>query len=113
MVLAIPLNRNGGTRPAPPQPASNLTKPLLLNHLSRARCPKVKVIAQYKQPRKGLDQGQSLQCIDAPCCEQHGENASMAWTSDIPCPCGLPQPYAQCCGRWHAGPLHLQAPDAQ
>ena len=22
-------------------------------------------------------------------------------------------PYAACCGRYHAGPLHLQAPDAQ
>lgn len=29
------------------------------------------------------------------------------------CPCGLPAPYAQCCGRWHAGPLHLQAPSAE
>lgn len=29
------------------------------------------------------------------------------------CPCGLPQPYAACCGRWHEGPQHLQAPDAQ
>ena len=30
-----------------------------------------------------------------------------------PCPCGLPAPYADCCGRWHAGPLHLQAPVAE
>jgi len=22
-------------------------------------------------------------------------------------------PYAACCGRWHTGPLHLQAPDAE
>ena len=29
------------------------------------------------------------------------------------CPCGLPLPYANCCGRYHAGPLHLQAPDAE
>lgn len=29
------------------------------------------------------------------------------------CPCGLPVPYADCCGRYHAGPLHLQAPDAE
>jgi len=29
------------------------------------------------------------------------------------CPCGLPRPYADCCGRYHAGPLHLQAPDAE
>lgn len=28
-----------------------------------------------------------------------------------PCPCGGPD-YAQCCGRWHAGARHLQAPDA-
>lgn len=36
----------------------------------------------------------------------------MTATRDPPCPCGLPQPYAHCCGRWHAGPLYLQAPDA-
>jgi len=29
-----------------------------------------------------------------------------------PCPCGTALPYAACCGRYHAGPLHLQAPDA-
>lgn len=29
------------------------------------------------------------------------------------CPCGLPSPYAACCGRYHAGPLALQAPDAE
>jgi SEC-C motif-containing protein len=32
---------------------------------------------------------------------------------DTPCPCGLPRRYADCCGRWHGGPLHLQAPDAE
>lgn len=30
-----------------------------------------------------------------------------------PCPCGLPQSYVACCGRWHAGALHLQAPTAE
>jgi SEC-C motif domain protein len=30
----------------------------------------------------------------------------------VPCPCGTGLPYADCCGRWHAGPFHLQAPDA-
>ena len=30
----------------------------------------------------------------------------------VPCPCGTGLPYADCCGRWHAGPSHLQAPDA-
>lgn len=24
-------------------------------------------------------------------------------TAAPPCPCGLPRPYADCCGRWHAG----------
>lgn len=33
--------------------------------------------------------------------------------SDAACPCGRPAPYAACCGRWHAGPAHLQAPDAE
>ena len=28
------------------------------------------------------------------------------------CPCGSARPYADCCGRWHHGALHLQAPDA-
>lgn len=37
----------------------------------------------------------------------------MKSTNDAPCPCGLPQPYASCCGRFHAGPLHLQAPTAE
>ena len=32
---------------------------------------------------------------------------------DAPCPCGLRRSYAACCGRWHAGALHLQAPDAE
>lgn len=29
------------------------------------------------------------------------------------CPCGTGSRYDACCGRWHAGPLHLQAPDAE
>ncbi len=29
------------------------------------------------------------------------------------CPCGSALPYDACCGRWHAGPRHLQAPDAE
>ncbi len=29
------------------------------------------------------------------------------------CPCGSTLPYTACCGRWHAGPQHLQAPDAE
>ena len=32
--------------------------------------------------------------------------------ADPPCPCGLPARLSACCGRWHAGALHLQAPDA-
>ena len=30
-----------------------------------------------------------------------------------PCPCGTGHALADCCGRWHAGAHHLQAPDAQ
>lgn len=30
-----------------------------------------------------------------------------------PCPCGSGQTYEGCCGRWHAGAQHLQAPDAE
>ena len=30
-----------------------------------------------------------------------------------PCPCGSAQPLAHCCARYHAGPLHLQAPTAE
>jgi SEC-C motif-containing protein len=29
------------------------------------------------------------------------------------CDCGSPKPYTDCCGRYHAGPLHLQAPSAE
>ena len=36
-----------------------------------------------------------------------------AMPAPSPCPCGHPADYADCCGRWHAGPLHLQAPDAE
>ena len=32
---------------------------------------------------------------------------------DAPCPCGRALPYQRCCGRFHAGALHLQAPDAE
>jgi SEC-C motif-containing protein len=30
-----------------------------------------------------------------------------------PCPCGRPAAYADCCGRYHAGPLAGQAPDPE
>jgi SEC-C motif-containing protein len=30
----------------------------------------------------------------------------------LPCPCGSLLTCNACCGRWHAGPQHLQAPDA-
>jgi SEC-C motif-containing protein len=33
--------------------------------------------------------------------------------SDDPCPCGRTAPLAACCGRFHAGEQHLQAPDAE
>ncbi len=31
----------------------------------------------------------------------------------LPCDCGAPRPHADCCGRYHSGPLYLQAPDAE
>ncbi|MEO8805689.1 MAG: YchJ family metal-binding protein [Burkholderiaceae bacterium] len=36
-------------------------------------------------------------------------------TTTLPCPCGTSPtlPYAACCGRYHAGPLHLLAPSAE
>ena len=40
----------------------------------------------------------------------------MRIAADAPCPCRLPaaEPaYAACCGRYHAGALALQAPDAE
>ena len=33
--------------------------------------------------------------------------------ANSPCPCGTALPYARCCGRWHEGPEHLQAPTAE
>jgi SEC-C motif-containing protein len=32
---------------------------------------------------------------------------------DTPCPCDGTRRYLDCCGRWHAGALQLQAPDAE
>ncbi|ARP82760.1 hypothetical protein CAL12_19330 [Bordetella genomosp. 8] len=29
------------------------------------------------------------------------------------CPCGTGKPYAACCGQWHHGSRHLQAPTAE
>ena len=31
----------------------------------------------------------------------------------LPCDCGAPRPYAECCASYHGGPLHLQAPSAE
>jgi SEC-C motif-containing protein len=31
---------------------------------------------------------------------------------EAPCPCTSGAAYGVCCGRWHAGPTHLGAPDA-
>ena len=33
--------------------------------------------------------------------------------SPVPCPCGSGAAIIDCCGRYHAGPLHLQAPSAE
>jgi SEC-C motif-containing protein len=38
--------------------------------------------------------------------------ASSALAAKDACPCGSAAAYADCCGRYHQGPLHLQAPDA-
>lgn len=32
--------------------------------------------------------------------------------NELTCPCGSGALYAACCGRYHAGALHLQSPDA-
>ena len=37
----------------------------------------------------------------------------MRTPSPQPCPCDTALAYAACCGRWHTGALHLQAPDAR
>ncbi len=34
-------------------------------------------------------------------------------THTTACPCGSALTYPACCGRWHAGPEHLQAPTAE
>jgi SEC-C motif-containing protein len=31
----------------------------------------------------------------------------------VSCPCGLPSAYADCCGRYHGGDAHLDAPTAE
>ncbi len=42
----------------------------------------------------------------------HGAASPQSDETSAPCPCGTPAPYALCCGRWHAGALQWQAPDA-
>jgi len=37
----------------------------------------------------------------------------MTPATDPPCPCGAAAAYGTCCGRWHGGPLQLQAPTAE
>lgn len=32
---------------------------------------------------------------------------------NLPCPCQSQRRYPDCCGRWHHGPLYLQAPNAE
>jgi len=40
--------------------------------------------------------------------------AMLRTMDEPPCPCGAAAArYRDCCGRWHAGPQHLQAPDAE
>lgn len=41
-----------------------------------------------------------------------GASRAPARSADA-CPCGTSKAYEACCGRYHAGPLHLQAPDAE
>lgn len=36
----------------------------------------------------------------------------MTLSDHDPCPCGTALAYRDCCGRWHAGAAHLEAPDA-
>ena len=38
--------------------------------------------------------------------------SNLSTPASRPCPCQLGAPYDDCCGRYHAGPLHLQAPTA-
>ena len=40
-------------------------------------------------------------------------NVDAAARAQAPCPCGAGPAYAACCARFHAGPLHLQAPTAE
>jgi SEC-C motif domain protein len=42
-----------------------------------------------------------------------GQTAPSPELSTGGCPCGLPRPYAACCGRWHTGPEAGFAPDAE
>lgn len=42
----------------------------------------------------------------------HRSDPSMP-TSATECPCGTSAPYADCCGRYHAGAQHLMAPTAE
>jgi SEC-C motif domain protein len=50
---------------------------------------------------------------DKICGHDEAKREHLMSTPQAPCPCGTALPYAACCGLWHSGPLHLQAPDAQ
>ena len=41
------------------------------------------------------------------------DHSRSALKASAPCPCGRGPAYSACCGRYHAGPLHLQAPDPE
>ncbi|KDC44907.1 hypothetical protein L509_3442 [Bordetella bronchiseptica M85/00/2] len=43
----------------------------------------------------------------------HNDAVKKHPSSPAACPCGKPRAYPDCCGRWHAGALFLQAPDAE
>ncbi len=45
-------------------------------------------------------------------CDLHSQIMAKTVAVD-PCPCGGAAGYEACCGRFHAGPLHLMAPTAE
>jgi SEC-C motif domain protein len=58
----------------------------------------------------GLDGGVRASLSGRP---RHNPRAMATIAPNNPCPCGTGAGYAACCGRWHAGPQHLQAPTAE
>jgi SEC-C motif-containing protein len=56
----------------------------------------------------------AAECFDRPSvASRRRVGHAVAMDQPTPCPCDAARRYAACCGRWHTGLQHLQAPTAE